>query len=259
MISTITIHAHAHAHVNGYIKEDIEESSSERSLHAQAVNTMRVTSIVPVCGPLSGGSYVLITGVETGSETDTETVVETQIGTTTGTGGGFIDSPDLRCIFGDKRVRARWISPFEIECMSPKQWSVGTVAVAFAVGIKDDDIYPTHFQFEYYEDLVVLDFSPSIGPIAGGVNVTVTIHEEILSTDSLICKFGPASVPGYYVDSRSLNCLLLPGYAGNAVPISISKNGGNDFGPETGKLFQYAVGVHAAGVHAAEYTLWDRK
>ena len=175
-----------------------------------------VEAIMPSRGPVSGGSSVLITSKE-----------------------GFVDSPHLRCRFGDESVPGRWISSFEIECISPRQSKSGYVDVAIALS---DTFYPSGVvQFEYYKNPSIVGFTPAIGPVVGGVNITVMVDQHLVPIDDFVCRFGLFFAPGYYINASALSCNLLPGHVGSSVPISISKNRGHDFSSRAKDLFQYVL------------------
>ena len=75
---------------------EAEASEAERAV-GRSVETLAqiATGVRPASGEMAGGTSVLVQG------------------------HNFVDSDRLRCHFGDHPVRARWVSPTQVVCVSP--------------------------------------------------------------------------------------------------------------------------------------------
>ena len=79
-------------------------------------------------------------------------------------------------------------------------------------------------RFEYYEDGGVLGVRPTVGPEAGGIQVTV-VGERFESWREMRCKFGRVERVGEVMSSSLMRCLL-PEQSSGLVIVHVSKNGG---------------------------------
>jgi IPT/TIG domain. len=185
--------------------------SSSKTDHIDVV----IERIVPNSGPVSGGTSVLLTGIN------------------------FVDDLRIKCKFGNQDSIGQFISSREIACMSPPRLFPGSVAVVLEM---DHGILrvSTVVTFTYYVAPRILRFNPHLGPVIGGINLTVIVDGGLGPTDHLTCRFDHSEVHGRFLNETAMICTLPPYQAGlEKVHLAISKNDGHDFSEEALQRFQY--------------------
>lgn len=116
----------------------------------------------------------------------------------------------MTCRFsGVADVRARWISPSVVICISPERASIGNVTVEFSSN--KQDFTSNLVQFRYASPAVALSLLPCYGPILGGQRITVQgMNFEASSEFTCIFSFdhqGTKSYPGIFLNSTCSVCV----------------------------------------------------
>eukprot|EP00557_Chaetoceros_sp_GSL56_P012575 CAMPEP_0176476670 /NCGR_PEP_ID=MMETSP0200_2-20121128/183_1 /TAXON_ID=947934 /ORGANISM="Chaetoceros sp., Strain GSL56" /LENGTH=1206 /DNA_ID=CAMNT_0017872369 /DNA_START=317 /DNA_END=3937 /DNA_ORIENTATION=- len=184
--------------------------SSNKPNHSNMVIQM----ISPNSGPVSGGTSVLIVGIN------------------------FFDDLGIRCKFGNQYSTGQFISSTEVACITPPQLLPGSVDVM--VEMEHGTQASSQFPFVYYAAPRILRFQPHLGPVSGGINVTVTVNGRLDPADHLMCRFDHIEVHGHFLNESAMVCILPPNESGLvSASVVISKNGGHDFSQEGLNRFQY--------------------
>lgn len=212
---------------------------AEGELSYAYVSTPRVLSVVPLAGPMTGGTNLTISGSD------------------------FLDGPSLVCSFGDYQTPATFVTSSTIWCLTSPQKTASTVfvrvlgnnAAESTDGIMSDSIV----LFQYYPQIGFKTMTPTHGPNTGGTEIQI-IASGIINKPTLSCAFliKTASnslsvrivVPATFHNVTSLSCvapslaILMPASAPNwsdssfgAAWVSISNNGA-DF-VDTNDAFEY--------------------
>jgi hypothetical protein len=142
-----------------------------------------VTNIIPNKAPASGGSIILVEGLN------------------------FTNSRDLSCRFGEVVVRAIWHSTKEIRCNCPRHVPS---SVVFEVSNNGVDFSSSGKQFKFLASASVTAISPTHGPEDGGTVVTVFGIHFVASKD-LVCKFGLVRTRVVeFISSTEIICIAPP-------------------------------------------------
>lgn len=134
-----------------------------------------VSSIHPFGGTLSGGTAVVLSG------------------------RGFQSFGKLACVFGETVVQASRMDkdPNQLRCISPASTNQGLVVLSVTVNGKVDSRSLQHGNatFAYFDEstIAISSLSPSLGPVAGGMAVTLRGAGFALYGTPM-CRFGD-SVP----------------------------------------------------------------
>lgn len=207
---------------------------------------LTVTGIAPLCGPISGGTELTITGTGFGGDSvpgDDEI----------STDGGFL------CIFGDSRAAAvaTVLSPGRISCRTPPGFvntgieASGKINIAVARRheggtVGDVSFPPITLEFLYHREAVLTGVTPKSGPMTGGTRVALSGLQDEISfvrasgvEPDVRCMFGTANaaviveLQGQGENEGGPFCIvppLLGAAAGNTdVIVTASLNGGADF------------------------------
>ena len=173
-----------------------------------------LTELRPAVGPQYGGTRVRVTG------------------------RNFRDTGRLFCVFGVAAfVRAQWVTPAVIDCVTPT--SVRTGTVGFRVSLNGQqylNVSNAGFTYQALPELTTI--TPSKSPVDGGSNVTVSGHyfSPISQALGLMrCRFGTSLVLATRTSSTSLTCIVPPGVNGYT-SVQITDNG-YDF--SNGLAFDY--------------------
>eukprot|EP00966_Prymnesium_polylepis_P221388 5121266-Prymnesium_polylepis.1 len=156
------------------------------------------------------------------------------------TGRRFSDTGSLFCIFGAaSAVRARWVTPFVIDCVTPP-WKI-TGSVSFRISLNGQQyLNVTDAVYTYQQAPVLLSVTPSKSPVVGGsmVNVSGQHFSAMSSTLQLMrCRFGESLVPATRVSSMLLACVAPPNGEGyNTVAVT---DNGLDFSDNL--VFEYTT------------------
>lgn len=205
---------------------------------------LTVTDMVPLVGPISGGTNVIIKG--TGFDVD---------GMTGGNSTTTADSV-LSCLFGESQISAGAIviSPGAISCRTPPGFAntgvnaSGSVPVTVARrgdggSIEVASVTTTPLEFLYLREAVLTDVAPGSGPMVGGTRVRLPgLREEVSFVRAagvepdLRCRFGSATdavVTTIQEHGDDFFCVAPPslGAANQTTSVSVtaSFNGGADF------------------------------
>ena len=172
-----------------------------------------VDSILPVSGPLIGGTEVTVVG------------------------SGFVDDGYIRCKFGDLEVTGVATSSTQILCTTPSQLTTGPVAFEMSLNEGVDYLYegPTPaaaenfpvsscgLLFEYVETVVVREIVPVRGSDVGGT--AVTLVGEHFTADAA-CRFGLTNghQPAANVVSDTMVVCTSPAHATGRLTVEVTVN-----------------------------------
>lgn len=109
----------------------------------------KIYDMIPKEGPTRGGTHVRIFAME------------------------FKKNKHILCVFDGVKTRAKLISTAEIECVSPKRPSPGSVPVYVTYEEDGDKSKSTSLPFLYYETPEVHSIEPPCGPTYGFTQITV--------------------------------------------------------------------------------------
>jgi len=157
-----------------------------------------VVHIYPRSGPATGNSVVLVHG------------------------RNFLDTPTLRCKFGDKVVRARWLSGSQIACTTSFSDVVGDVDVRVSLNGVDFSVETAGYKFD--APIQVESLTPSFGPILGGTIVRV-LANNVRYTGAVGCRFGEVFVTATFLSNKVIECVSPPRGAVGSVQVDITLNG----------------------------------
>ena len=150
------------------------------------------------------------------------------------------------CKFGTSHVvPARSISTTEISCATPS-WSVvisqvqQSREVAFYVSTNGQNYVQLSRQFSYYDNVELYAVEPAVGPIGGGINLTVFGAGFQSRSQQQLCRIGASDSLATYINSTHLMCRLPIGASPGIVAISLSLNNGHEFAG-TYLLFEYYI------------------
>ena len=154
-------------------------------------------------------------------------------------GGPFISDQGLFCAFGKRSVPGIFLSPNQIECITPPH-AAGTYSLE--VTQNGQDFTKSGHIFRYQLPHKIIHISPASGPSKrAGTNVKV-IGENFINSSSLQCRFGLMTVPATFVssfeifcaappiDDKALEYIQVPGYypqrmRGSLVSFAVTNNG----------------------------------
>jgi hypothetical protein len=156
--------------------------TSTRSIYTYETRVV-ITGIDPPLGPTSGNFSVRVTG------------------------GPFIDTPELRCKFGDITVLAKYVATDELVCYAPPHRGG---RFTLEITNNDQDYSDQGMTVFFYSDPALSRIMPVSGPsVTAGTQVTV-FGDGFVNTSLLMCRFGNTIAPGIYVDDRQLICPAPP-------------------------------------------------
>jgi hypothetical protein len=154
-------------------------------MYEEVVEVHRLT---PSLGVISGGTYVLVQGVN------------------------FRNSTFLKCKFGSlPLVDASFISMNSLTCISPLANRSHLAKVE--VTNNGVDFSRSGQFFEYHNHVTILSAWPLLGPETGGTFVTIK-GSGFFNSLEMLCIFGEAKVIAHYLDSERIGCKSPPGNAG---------------------------------------------
>lgn len=201
-----------------------------------------ITDMMPLAGPISGGTEVVIKG--TGFNVDGMM------------SGNSITDSALSCFFGESQTPAgaTVVSPGSVSCRTPPGFAntgvnaSGFVPVTVASrndggGIGHVSFAPTPLDFFYLREAVLTGVTPGSGPMAGGTRVELLgLREEISFVRAagvepdLRCRFGTATnavVVTLQEYGDEFFCVTPPSLEAakemRSVSVTASLNGGADF------------------------------
>jgi len=126
------------------------------------------------------------------------------------------------CRFGDKVVRAHFDSTVRLICRSPPMAEVAE-RVSFSVSLNGVDWNDADsFEYSYYEEPVINDIWPDMGPVSGGDQILIKGDKFSNITDpkTFNCKFTPTTlnippkiVQAHYINSTTIYCFSPGGWS----------------------------------------------
>ena len=122
------------------------------------------------------------------------------------TGSNLIASSTLSCAFGDVAVPALWISPNNLECVSPNH-TAASVRLAVSSNGVDFTAVPTSFTFVPL--ITIHSVSPRRGPILGRTPLTVRLT-NVPEDVPVLCSFGTrgqVSTEALRLSATQVSCL----------------------------------------------------
>ena len=173
-----------------------------------------VHMVSPANGPLSGGTFVKITGG------DFDGVTAVDFGTTPAPIGWYVKRPD------------------EIKAIAPPASVAGPVVVTVSIGdVTSSSIATSTNVFTYVTGPTIQSVSPGVGATVGGTRVTIAGQGF---TDVTGVTFG-GSPAGITVDSSTeISAVVPPGpSSGGTVPVVVATSGGST-PPDPAATFTYA-------------------
>eukprot|EP00814_Leptocylindrus_danicus_P016055 CAMPEP_0116049566 /NCGR_PEP_ID=MMETSP0321-20121206/30235_1 /TAXON_ID=163516 /ORGANISM="Leptocylindrus danicus var. danicus, Strain B650" /LENGTH=663 /DNA_ID=CAMNT_0003532005 /DNA_START=372 /DNA_END=2360 /DNA_ORIENTATION=+ len=193
---------------------------NSENIYFEVVDNLLVTSILPMSGPVSGGTVILVKGEN------------------------FLPNSMLLCKFGEAEVEGRLISDTQVECISPNT-SIADASRVVALSLSTNGVdFVSGPDFIFYEEISVSLLTPSMGPIEGGT--LARIHgSNFIYSEFLRCKFGSNVAVASFISVEEIACIVPPREQAGNVSLSLSNNG-VDFFPSS-LTFQYyeSVKVHS--------------
>ena len=208
--------------------------SSQATLRFDRRTFVRV--VIPVSGPLHGGSPVRVQG------------------------SGFSRNGQNFCLFGTLKVTATFVSSSELECVSPAARIYGQVLVRtshFAYMDRAASVSNSSTYFRYDPVIRITHISPAHGPVYGGGLVDV-YGAGFVNSSLLTCKFGSkASSSAHFVNGTRVRCAV-PALGVDemhmnqthrvaSLAVEISNNGGVDFSTSN-VIYDYREPAHASAL-----------
>lgn len=190
----------------------------------------RILGISPSFGPTGGGTLVSISGE------------------------GFIFSPDLMVRFGIADVQATFVSPSQLQCLTPEQLTPEQVEVLVAIdGINFDGDNDTVFT---YTPPVHIEF---VEPAWGfrGDGTTIILHGSgFTNTAELACSFGENNIlsAATFMSSTSISCAAPLEITAGEYDVKLATNGKEFSGH--GTTFMILEEPRALSIHSASGTSW---
>ena len=168
-----------------------------------------ITWIYPRYGPKDGGTFIEVYGEH------------------------FLNyDQNLRCAFGSREVKAKYISDNYLTCISPPS-DVVQKKLPFSISFNNQQNSRQDIPFVYYEYPQVFRLEPNRGPDSGGTVVRIRGQNfnpmieipEMNNYNDTFCKFGNLSLTnGKIISSTEMECVSPPSYEARAVPVEISLN-----------------------------------
>ncbi|TYZ65127.1 hypothetical protein PybrP1_009425 [[Pythium] brassicae (nom. inval.)] len=153
---------------------------SSNAVHFEHFSSLKVESIVPNSGPAHGWYNISIRG------------------------HSFPDVQLVGCVFGDREVRGKRVSSFEIRCFVPPAGSQQRESVALRFG-GNQRVISTNQTFSYHPHASIRRIEPLIGWIRGGTRVAVDGF-GLTFTASYWCFFGDIASAATLVSPSRLVC-----------------------------------------------------
>ena len=172
-----------------------------------------ITWIYPRYGPKDGGTLVEVYGEN------------------------FLNyDQNLRCAFGSREVKAKYISPNKLECISPVS-DVIQKKLPFSVSFNNQQNSIEDIPYVYYETPTVFRLEPNRGPDTGGTQINIRGQNfnplvEITDMDNhndTFCVFlfksgEEIQQQAKVISSTEVECVSPPSYEEREVPVEITLN-----------------------------------
>eukprot|EP00505_MAST-04D_sp_SCG-Rhode-Island_P003958 Stramenopile-MAST_4_protein_3958 len=175
---------------------------------------VEVKTISPKHGPVEGGSTISVYGVH------------------------FVDSDALVCRFGAETVPAKFITSEHIQCVSPRR---STGSVALEVSTNKVDFTTNEILYEYKVQSLLILVEPSLGPVAGGTDVTLT-GTGFARGNHFQCRFGNSNaelVPAERIASTLIRCKSPKIHKPGTKAVQVTSNGIDFTEPNPNVVFTY--------------------
>ena len=151
-------------------------------------------------------------------------------------GTHFRASTSSMCRFGTQDVKATYLSPTSMQCLSPAH---GVGVVQLQVTMNGIDFSKDSLQFQFTQFVQVLDLSPRGGFVAGGTEIEVTT-KNLRRGSFALCKFGGVGIVNATYEARNLlKCMSPPSTTNMYTTVEVSING-QDF-TTNGVRFHYQL------------------
>ena len=129
------------------------------------------------------------------------------------------------------------VSEYSVECVSPAH-APGAVPVSMTPNSRDFAVSMVNLVYTY--EVKIDAVYPEVGPLTGGVTVTVT--GAGFAADSITCRFGVLTVQGVARSSEEVRCIT-PAHPPGTVHVEVSLEGWGTSGQEAKGLGAYTFQV----------------
>jgi hypothetical protein len=151
------------------------------------------------------------------------------------------------CKFGDKIIRAKFISTVRIVCVAP---SSDQQFVRFEVSLNGVDFTSTDSTFNYYEEPIITSIYPFAGPESGGTEVRIrgTSFSNNTFSKEFQCRFTPLNsnirpktIHAKYENDTSILCASPGGWGqGHQAAVQLTYNG-QDYSQANDTFYFYNI------------------
>ncbi|KAL7513815.1 hypothetical protein ACHAXN_011176 [Cyclotella atomus] len=121
-------------------------------------------------------------------------------------GQNFKDSPNLRCLFGDAPVTARFISNEKVTCSYPPAFDEALGKVPISVFVDGDAKPSTWRHFDYIDPPTITSYEPLFSGTTLPVDQMTVRGAGFRKMIQLFCVFGDVSTRINVLDSTTLTC-----------------------------------------------------
>jgi len=174
--------------LNIEVSSEFSGKVDDTHVRFECSRVMQVMDLNPLSGQVDGGDLIQVLG------------------------NNFIDSQDLSCRFGLRRiVPAVYKTSTKVTCFSPSR-NRGNVTLE--ISIDGLDFTTNGVQYSYFAT-TVHQLLPSIGPVRGGTTVTITASH--FPSGRFDCIFAVDSVPATRIDDTTAVCISPSSEAGTVV------------------------------------------
>lgn len=159
-------------------------------------------------------------------------------------GTNFVDTEDIKCVFGASTVPGRWLSPALVACISAPGKTYGRVPFDVTIGGSASSSSSLFFIYEQHPTVNAV--LPSLGSVQGGTVVTFRGDGFVFSS-GLRAQFGHIGVPVTFVSPGELRCTCPPSLAGDV--IVLVGNHDRTFRNNGELVFSYTDAPRIDGLH----------
>jgi len=147
------------------------------------------------------------------------------------------ESYNVRCIFDDTDVSARFVDNSTIECFSPPSLKPMGGEVFIKLSINNQDFSVNSLPFVYQPSNTFLSIYPTFGRIEGDTIVNIT-GPSIVKSDDAVCRFGDQVVEANYCVDGLIVCQTPAVPYPQKADVSFSLNK-QDFQKDTYLVYEY--------------------
>jgi hypothetical protein len=184
-------------------------------------SAIRISSVSPKNGPITGGTLVTITG------------------------SGFVD-PAQVTFGGTNATSVTVVDINTLTCITPSQPSTGPVQIVVTVGTDT----ATYNSFTYFITPTLTIVNPNFGPVAGFTPVTLTGTGFL--TGATVEFGGVAAVNTVVVSATSITTESPPNASGGAVDVKVTNTDGGDVTMTGGFTYNFPPGITSISPTFAE-------